>query len=58
MKVARHPAPAGLPGTRPKAGTVPVEHGMMGSDGLATIRTINQPRGKDETVPYGTDSFF
>jgi hypothetical protein len=31
---------------------------MMGSDRRATIRTINQSGGKDQTVPYGTDSLL
>jgi len=34
----------------------PVGHGVIGADRRATIRTISQPRGKDQTVPYGTDS--
>jgi len=37
-------------------GNRPVGHGMIGSDRRATIRTNSQPRGKDQTVPYGTDS--
>jgi hypothetical protein len=37
-------------------GNRPVGHGMIGSDRRATIRAISQPRGKDQTVPYGTDS--
>jgi hypothetical protein len=39
-------------------GNRPVEYGMMGSDRRATIRTINQSGGKDQTVPYGTDSLL
>jgi len=38
-----------------KKGNRPVGDGMIGSDRRATLRTMNQP-GKDQTVPYGTDS--
>jgi hypothetical protein len=37
-------------------GLCPVGYGMIGSDRRATVRTINQPGGRDQTVPYGTDS--
>jgi hypothetical protein len=39
-------------------GTVPLGYGMIRSDRRATIRTINQPQGRDQTVPYGTDSVW
>jgi hypothetical protein len=38
-----------------KKGNRPVGHGMIRSDRRATIGTTNQPWGKDQTVPYGTD---
>ena len=52
MIVARHPAAAGLPGIVQK-GNRPVGHGMIGSNRRATIRTINQPWVRIQTVPTG-----
>jgi hypothetical protein len=37
-------------------GNRPVGHGMTGSDRRATIRNDESTAGKDQTVPYGTDS--
>jgi hypothetical protein len=39
-----------------KRGSVPLGYGMIESDRRATIRTINLSGGKDQTVPYGTNS--
>jgi hypothetical protein len=52
MKVARQ----FIAWYRCETGNRPVGYGMIGSDRRATIRTINQPGGRDQTVPYGTDS--
>jgi hypothetical protein len=41
-----------------KKGNRPVGHVTIGSGRRATIRTINQPRGKDQTVPTGRVAFL
>ena len=41
-----------------ESGNRPVGHGVIGSDSVLRSGTINQPRGKDQTVPYGTELFL